>query len=180
MPKAVVNRSSNRRDTPLEEAVALMVRERLTGQAPPARRQAVCRSLAPLDRGKGGNRASAILARPSTTRRHLPGLSRDIIAALDMADELGDDPDQSDENDNQDETEPDAGERQETPDGEEQESQQSAAEEMQDSEGETDAAEMEAQQMDIDEQPDDLEGEEQNDGEEPWRPAASLLVALQR
>jgi cobaltochelatase CobT len=34
--KAVVNRSSNRKDTPLEEAVALMVRERLTGQAPPA------------------------------------------------------------------------------------------------------------------------------------------------
>ena len=34
--KSVVNRSSNRRDTPLEEAVALMVRERLTGAPPPA------------------------------------------------------------------------------------------------------------------------------------------------
>ncbi len=97
-------------------------------------------------------------------------MSRDIIAALDMADELGDDPDQSDENDNQDEAEPDSGERQETPEGEEQESQQSAMEELQDAEGETDAAEMDAQQMDMDDQPDDMEGEEQDDGEEPWRP----------
>ena len=41
---------------------------------------------------------------------------------------------------------------------------------MQDSEGETEAAEMDAQQMDVDDQPDDSEGEEQDDGEEPWRP----------
>ena len=34
--KTVVNRSSNRRDTPLEEAVGLILRERLTGEAPPA------------------------------------------------------------------------------------------------------------------------------------------------
>ena len=31
--KTVVNRSSNRRDTPLEEAVGLILRERLTGEA---------------------------------------------------------------------------------------------------------------------------------------------------
>ncbi len=78
------------------------------------------------------------------------------------------------------ETEPDAGERQETPDGEEQESQQSAAEEMQDAEGETDAAEMDAQQIDMDDMPDDMEGEEEPDGEEPWRPQLALLVALER
>ena len=87
-----------------------------------------------------------------------------------MADELGDDPDQSDETDNQDNTEPDAGERQETTDGEDEESQQSAAEELQDSEGDTDASEMEQQSKDMDESPDDQEGEEQDDGDEPWRP----------
>src|SRR5205823_571241 len=68
-------------------------------------------------------------------------MTRNIIAALDMADELGDDPDQSDENESDEEAEPDAGERNETADGEDQESQQQASEEMQDSEGETDAAE---------------------------------------
>jgi cobaltochelatase CobT len=42
--------------------------------------------------------------------------------------------------------------------------------ELQESEGETEAAEMDAQQMDVDEQPDDQEGEEETEGEEPWRP----------
>ena len=41
---------------------------------------------------------------------------------------------------------------------------------MQDAEGESEAAEMDAQQMDVDEQPDDQDGEEESDGEEPWRP----------
>ncbi len=96
-------------------------------------------------------------------------MSRDIIAALDMADELGEDPDQSDENDEQ-EAEPDSGENNDTQDGEEQEAQQQAMEEAQDAEGESDQAEMDAQQMDVDEQPDDSDGEDQTDGEEPWRP----------
>jgi cobaltochelatase CobT len=41
---------------------------------------------------------------------------------------------------------------------------------MESSEGESEAAEMEAQQIDSDETPDDAEGEEMPDGEEPWRP----------
>jgi cobaltochelatase CobT len=87
-----------------------------------------------------------------------------------MGDELGEDPDQSDENDENNEPQEDSGERQETPEGEEQESSQQSMEEMQDAEGETEAAEMDAQQMDVDEQPDDQEGEEESEGEEPWRP----------
>ena len=39
--KTVVNRSSNRRDTPLEEAVGLILREKLTGELPPADRKSV-------------------------------------------------------------------------------------------------------------------------------------------
>jgi cobaltochelatase CobT len=87
-----------------------------------------------------------------------------------MADELGDDPDQSDQSDEDNQPDEDSGERQETPEGEEQESSQQSMEEMQDAEGETEAAEMDAQQMDADEQPDDQEGEEESEGEEPWRP----------
>jgi len=97
-------------------------------------------------------------------------MSRDIIAALDMADELGDDPDQADESDEDNEPEEDSGERQETPEGQEQESSQQSMEEMQDAEGESDSAEMDARQMDVEEQPDDEAGEEESEGEEPWRP----------
>ncbi len=167
--KAVVNRSNNRKDTPLEEAVALMVRERLTGELPPTN----ARMYVDLWRQWVEDKASTRLSNLSSAihdQQAFARLSRDLIAALDMADELGDDPDESDESDNQDESEPDGGERQESPEGEEQESEQSAAEELQDTEGETDASDTESQQSDMDDSPDDSEGEEQDEGDEPWRP----------
>ncbi len=167
--KVVVNRSNNRRDTPLEEAVALMVRERLTGAPPPENAKLFVDLWRPWVEEKAATRLST-LNEAIHDQKEFARLSRDIIAALDMADELGDDPDQSDEMNETEESEPDGGERQETPDGKEQESQQSAAEELQDSEGDTDASEMESQQSEVDESPDDLEGQEQDDGEEPWRP----------
>ncbi len=167
--KAMVNRSNNRRDTPLEEAVALMVRERLTGAPPPENAKLFVDLWRPWVEEKAAARLSTLNG-AIHDQKEFARLSRDIIAALDMADELGDDPDQSDEMNETDESEPDGGERQETPDGEEQESQQSAAEELQDSEGDTDASEMESQQSEVDDAPDDLEGQEQEDGDEPWRP----------
>jgi cobaltochelatase CobT len=167
--KAVVNRSSNRRDTPLEEAVALMVRERLTGEAPPANAKMYVDLWRPWIEEKASSRLTN-LGTAIHDQTEFARLSRDIIAALDMADELGDDPDQSDENEQTDEAEPDGGERQESPEGEEQQSEQAAAEELQDTEGETDASETEGQQSEIDDTPDDMEGEEQDDGDQPWRP----------
>ncbi len=167
--KAVVNRSSNRRDTPLEEAVALMVRERLTGEAPPANAKIYVDLWRPWIEEKASSRLSNLGA-AIHDQTEFARLSRDIIAALDMADELGDDPDQSDENEQTDEAEPDGGERQESPEGEEQQSEQTAAEELQDTEGETDASDTEGQQSEIDDTPDDMEGEEQDDGDQPWRP----------
>jgi cobaltochelatase CobT len=167
--KAVVNRSSNRRDTPLEEAVALMVRERLTGEAPPANAKMYVDLWRPWIEEKASSRLSN-LGNAIHDQTEFARLSRDIIAALDMADELGDDPDESDENDQTDEAEPDGGERQESPEGEEQQSEQAAAEELQDTEGETDASDTEGQQSEIDDTPDDMEGEEQDDGDQPWRP----------
>ena len=167
--KKDVARYTDRKEAPLDEAVALIVRQKLTGSAPPE----AAGPMVELWRQWIEDKAQTQLA-------HLTGnihdqvafsrMSRDIIAALDMADELGDDPDESDESDDNQEAEPDSGERQESPDGEEQESQQSAMEELQDAEGETEAAEMDARQMDADDQPDDMDGDEQQDGEEPWRP----------
>ncbi|MGL4294886.1 MAG: cobaltochelatase subunit CobT [Aestuariivirga sp.] len=164
-----VARYTDRKEAPLEDAVALIVREKLTGAPPPD----AAMPMVELWRDWIEDKASAQLAHLTDNihdQAAFSRMSRDIIAALEMADELGDDPDQSDENDNEDEAEPDAGERQESPEGEDQESQQQSMDELQDSEGETEAAEMDAQQMDVDEQPDDQEGEEETEGEEPWRP----------
>ena len=164
-----VARYTDRKDAPLEDAVALIVREKLTGAQPPEAALPMVELWRQWIEEKARSQLSH-LTENINDQAAFSRMTRDIIAALDMAEELGDDPDQTDENDDNQEAEPDSGERQETPDGEEQESQQQSMEEMQDAEGETEAAEMDAQQMDVDEQPDDQEGEEQNDGEEPWRP----------
>ncbi len=166
--KTVVNRSSNRRDTPLEEAVGLILRERLTGEAPPA----AARPYVDLWRNWVAEKADGTLASLSTAvhdQQQFAKFSRDLIAALDMGDELGEDPDKGEDDDEQD-AEEDSGEKNETPEGQEQESEQQASEDMQEAEGESESAEMEAQAIDSDDQPDDQEIDEDTDGEEPYRP----------
>jgi cobaltochelatase CobT len=165
--RTVVNRTSNRRDTPLEEAVALILRERLTGEAPPP----AIRNYVDLWRAWVEEKASGQLDHLKdalTDQQAFAKLSRELISALDMADELGDDPDKGDENEEQ-EAEEDPGERNETPEGQEQES-ESQSEQMEQAEGETESAEMEAQAIETDEQPDDDQADENTDGEEPFRP----------
>ncbi len=165
--RAVLNRAHSRGDTPLEEAVGLILRERLTGEAPPAAAKAYVdlwrqwveeKAAGELDHLKDALSDQQAFAR----------LSRELISALDMADELGDDPDASDENDEQDAAE-DEGERNETPEGQEQDS-ESEAEKMEKADGETESSEMESQAIDTDDQPDDDEAEQDSDGEEPFRP----------
>ena len=167
--KKDASRYTDRKDAPLDEAVALLVREKLTGEVPPEG----ARNMVDLWRPWIEEKAQSQLSHLTDSihdQAAFARMSRDIIAALDMAEELGEDPDQSDENDENNEPEEESGERQESPDDDEQESSQQSMEEMQDAEGQSEAAEMDAQQMDADEQPDDQEGEEETDGEEPYRP----------
>ena len=167
--KKDVARYTDRKDAPLDEAVALLVREKLTGEIPPEGARTMVDLWRPWIEEKASSQI-AHLMESIHDQAAFARMSRNIIAALDMGDELGEDPDQSDENDENNEPEEESGERQETPEGEEQESSQQSMEEMQDAEGESEAAETDAQQMDVDEQQDDQEGEEESDGEEPWRP----------
>jgi cobaltochelatase CobT len=167
--KKDVARYTDRKDAPLDEAVALMVREELTGAEPPEGARTMVDLWRPWVEEKAEEQFKHLVENIHD-QAAFSRMTRDIIAALDMADELGEDPDESDESDDSNEPEEESGERQETPEGEEQESSQQSMEEMQDAEGESEAAEMDARQMDVDEQPDDQEGEEESDGEEPWRP----------
>jgi len=165
--KSVTKGASDRTNAPLEEAVALLVRHRLTGEAPPQNARLLVETWRPWVEEKATHHldhlTNAIHDQAAFSR-----LTRDIIAALDMADELGEDPDKAEETDEE-ETDPDSGERNETSDAEEQDSQQSS-EEMQEAEGDTESADMDAQQLDMEEQSDDMEGKETPEGEEPWRP----------
>jgi cobaltochelatase CobT len=79
---------SDRADAPLEDAVALMVRERLTGAAPPES----SRKIVQLWRDWIEERAGGDLARLTGAiedQQEFAGTVRDLLAALDMADELG-------------------------------------------------------------------------------------------
>ena len=164
----VVNRSSNRRDTPLEEAVGLILRERLTGEAPPAAARPYVDLWRPWVEEKAAGKLNT-LSSALHDQTQFARLSRDLIAALDMADELGDDPDKGEENE-ENQAEEDQGERNETPEGQEQESEQQTSDDSEEAEGESDSADMQAQSIDTDEQPDDQDSDEDTDGEEPWKP----------
>ena len=166
--KKDVARYTDRKDAPLDEAVALLVREKLTGEVPPEGARSMVDLWRPWIEDKAHDQLTHLMDNIHD-QAAFARMSRDIIAALDMAEELGEDPDQSDENDES-EPEEDSGEREETPDSEEQESSQQSMEEMQDAEGESEAAEMDAQQMDVEDQAEDQDGEEEQDGEEPWKP----------
>jgi cobaltochelatase CobT len=164
-----VARYTDRKDAPLDEAVALLVREKLTGEQPPEGARTMVDLWRPWIEEKAHAQLSHLMDNIHD-QAAFSRMTRDIIAALDMGEELGEDPDQSDENDESSEAEEESGERQETPEGEDQDSTQQSIEEMQEAEGETEAAEMDAQQMEAEEQQEDEEGEEEADGEEPFRP----------
>ena len=166
--RTVVNRSSNRKDTPLEEAVGLILREKLTGAKPPA----AASMYVDLWRDWVEEKAGEKLLNLETAlhdQQAFARLSRDLIAALDMGDELGEDPDEAEENEEQ-EAEDEPGEKSENPQGEEEKSEQASAEEQETAEGESESAEMDAQQTSSDDAPEDMDGELEDDGEEPWRP----------
>jgi cobaltochelatase CobT len=165
--KTVVNRTTNRRDTPQEEAVGLILRERLTGAAPPPAAAPYVNLWRDWVEEKAGKNLDG-LKDAVHDQTQFAKLSRELIASLDMADELGEDPDKGEQNEEQ-QAENDPGERQETPEGQEQESEQSASEEMQDAEGDAEQAEMESQAIDSDEAPED-DADSEEDGEAPWRP----------
>jgi len=168
--RLTLNRPQSRKDTPLEEALGLIVREKLTGEAPPA----AVRPYVDLWRAHIEAKAAGELAALENAihdQAAFARLSRAMIAALDMADELGDDPDTGDQNDDDEGTD-DAGQKSEPAQGEDQQDAATSAEEDQETAGEAESAETEMQEVEgeADADADDAEGEEEPAGEQPWRP----------
>ena len=82
-----INESTDRSEAPLPEALALLVRERLTGLAPPSKARAIANLWRPWIEG----RARAVLDRmPDTVSDQdaFGRLTRDLLAALNLADQL--------------------------------------------------------------------------------------------
>lgn len=91
--------AQQRSEAPLEEAVAMVVRERLTGQKPPQNADVIVNLWREWIETKAGDKLDA-LGSDIENQESFAEAIRDLLVAFDMGDELGDDP--SDEDDNQD------------------------------------------------------------------------------
>jgi cobaltochelatase CobT len=156
-----------REDAPLEDALALMVRERLTGEAPPDSARQLVELWRPWIEEKAGDKLDG-LDQVIHDQTAFSRLTRDMLADLDMSDELGDDPDQTDEQEPEDEDSEGEQEQQET--GKE-EAETSASNDMEQGEAEDDQTMEDAMEMDGSEDDmDEMQGEEEPEGDQPWRP----------
>jgi cobaltochelatase CobT len=158
---------SERADAPLEDALAMMVRERLTGMEPPP----AARKLVDLWREyveSRSNRELDRLAEEIDDQRGFAEAMHDLLTSLDMGEEQFSDRDEDESKDedeqNQDQSEEQsAADSQESEDGSSPEDSKLAADDT--SETTTDAEE--AQSAD---RPEDFDATDGNEAAEPWRP----------
>ncbi len=160
-----------RSEAPLEDALALMVRERLTGSPPPA----TAKGLVDVWRGWIEDRAGKTLDRMEDLYEDQEGfgrLMRDMLRQLDLSEELGEGDQEDSDTDNDENT--DGGDQQtegsdQGEEGQEQQSQEQMAEgqegEAQDSDETADSEQFDAES----------DGEETAETREPWRPNSSVL-----
>lgn len=165
---------SDRADAPLEDAVALMVRERLTGIAPPESARKLVDIWRPWIEDKGGRNLDRLIESLDNQKR-FAGAVRDLLSSLEMGDELGADPEQDEEEENDDgdqgDQQPDQQEGDTEPEGDTEETEAQAAESDGDDEaGESDTADAETEEMSDE---DGTEAEEAGEARRPEPPVAN-------
>jgi cobaltochelatase CobT len=158
-------------EAPLEDALSLVVRERLTGLKPPKSAQAAVDAWTPWIEEKVGaalNRLDDV----AEDQERFGRLVRDMLTAMDLTEELQEGEPQEDSGDSEDQ--PEGGEQNEQDNEEGSEGQERASEEQtaQGEEGELDDFSDDADSDDFEA---DAEGDESADTDEPWRPNMSVL-----
>ena len=162
---------TERSEAPIEDALSLIVRERLTGLKPPASAQA----LVDLWRPWIEERAATTLERmgdAATSQTKFGRLMRDMLRDLELSEELADG--EKEEGDSDDEQQPDGGESesQDSDEGAEADEQPNDEQQAEGEEGETTEASDAGETEDFDL---DAEGDESAETNEPWRPNTSVL-----
>ncbi|GJD56046.1 cobaltochelatase subunit CobT [Methylobacterium dankookense] len=159
---------TDRADAPMEDAVALMVRERLTGQTPPPAAQRIVDLWRDHIEAKAGRNLDGLLGAIEDQRGFARSV-RDLLSSLDMADETPFDP-EDDENEDEGESQDDEQSPQE---GEAEEQSQGDRAEIETSEEGSDEIEEGAQESadaPSGEVPDEAEEAEADEAGESWRP----------
>ncbi|MCG8559228.1 MAG: cobaltochelatase subunit CobT [Hyphomicrobiales bacterium] len=169
--RAKFHEISDRSDAPLDEALSLLVRERLTGQAPPERARAIVDLWRPWIEQRAGDVLTRLEDMVEDQLAFGRGL-RDVLSALELSDELQDGPQEEGDED----TAPEQlqGEAESSEDGDGTQSSEMSAEEMADMQGDADDAEL-SDLGDIDQLEGDVDGQDQPRTAEPWRPNVSVL-----
>ena len=162
--KANFSTISRQEDAPIGEAVAMLVREKLTGQKAPESAGKVLDLWRPFIEDKAG----ADLDNLSTVIEDQQAFSRVIrhmLSAMDMAEDMGDDQEQSEDEQSTDEEQPRSGEQdQET--SEEEAGQESApAEESEASQEQLDDGEMDGAEISEEEMSDEGDDDSETPGE---------------
>ena len=163
--------ATDRADAPLEEAVALMVRERLTGLAPPPAAAGILAAWRDWIEDKAGDDI-ARLGRSIEDQRAFASAVRELLVALDMGEELGPEAQENDDasetsersDTNADESEGEAGE---TDSSEDAAAEESEAGSVEDEAGETESTEAIEREMADDDGSDASEAGETSRPEPP-------------
>ncbi len=159
---------TDRADAPIEEALAMMVRERLTGQAPPAAARKLVELWRPLIEEKAGRNLDK-LEKVLENQRRFGDAVHDLLDSLEMGDERSRDSDDENDDENSDSDQREnQGEDGETKDSEDAqgmsvEDMEVSAEELPDGASEA----MDAPSADV---PDDADMGDSEAANEPWRP----------
>ena len=160
---------TERADAPLEDALSLIVRERLTGAAPPETAKAMVDLWRPWIEERAG-RTLARMDKVSNSQETFGRQLRDLLKVLDLSDELSEGEREEGEDDEQD---PESGENADD-NAEGQDSQDQASDEQR-GEGEEGETSETSQDADADQFDADADGEEMADAREPWRPNYNVL-----
>jgi cobaltochelatase CobT len=158
---------TDRADAPLEEAIALMVRERLTGVAPPPAAKRLVDLWRPFIEERAGRELDR-LERLVENQRRFGDVVHDLLDSLDMGDDRAREEDDSEEDDGENGAEDEQGQEGEAAESEDSERMsvedaKASAEDRPDSA--EDAADAPATDM-----PDDADMGEDENSAEPWRP----------
>ncbi|MEM1307548.1 MAG: cobaltochelatase subunit CobT, partial [Pseudomonadota bacterium] len=162
---------TERAEAPLEEALALIVREELTGEAPPE----LAKQMVDLWRPWVDERAGETLSQlgdAADNQEAFGTLVKDVLKRLDMIEDRSTESDQEDE-DVDDESE-DGGSDQSEDQNYPTEGQERASEE-QTAQGEDGEFEETTELADTEDFADEMDGDDPADTDEPWMPNASVL-----
>jgi cobaltochelatase CobT len=166
--KKGLNRMDNPVGAPLADIIGLLVRERLTGEAPPDGAQ----RLVDLHRGEIEAKAGADLDRLVTQiddQRAFARVARAIIQDLDLGEDLGDEADHAD--DDEDEDADQSADSDEQGEGRDQEDQSADADQTMGADRDVDPDDLERMSVDEDAEAEPSEEDaETTDGERPMQP----------